>query len=143
MRSILNTLLAAAPAGGKGQISRIGRLGNDCAPATCDAIAIELQKILGQPVTVENRPGAGGNIGGAEAVRAAPDGYTLLMTTSGINAINPALYAKMPFDPIKDMAPVVALVSLSNVLVVHPSVKANSLADRGRARRTGAWLLSR
>ena len=93
------------------------------------AIAAELSKILGQTVTVENRPGAGGNIGGAEAARAAPDGTTLFMTTSGINAINPALYAKMPFDPIKDLTPVAALVSLSNVLVVHPSVKANSVAD--------------
>jgi tripartite-type tricarboxylate transporter receptor subunit TctC len=93
------------------------------------AIAGELAKILGQTVTVENRPGAGGNIGGAEAARSAPDGLTLFMTTSGINAINPLLYAKMPFDPIKDMEPVVALVSLSNVLVVHPSVKANSVAD--------------
>ncbi len=93
------------------------------------AISNELSKILGQPVTVENRPGAGGNIGGVEAVRSAPDGRTLFMTTSGINAINPALYAKMPFDPIKDLEPVVALVSLSNVLVVHPSVKANSVAD--------------
>ena len=93
------------------------------------AIASELSKILGQTVTVENRPGAGGNIGGAEAARSAPDGHTLFMTTSGINAINPALYAKMPFDPIKDMEPVVALVSLSNVLVVHPSVKAHSVAE--------------
>jgi tripartite-type tricarboxylate transporter receptor subunit TctC len=93
------------------------------------AIANELARILGQTVTVENRPGAGGNIGGVEAARSAPDGTTLLMTTSGINAINPALYKKMPFDPIKDLAPVAALVSLSNVLVVHPSVKANSVAD--------------
>mgnify|MGYP002146638747 CR=1 FL=1 len=93
------------------------------------AIAAELSKVLGQTVTVENRPGAGGNIGGAEAARAAPDGLTLFMTTSGINAINPVLYAKMPFDPIKDLVPVSALVSLSNVLVVHPSVKANSVAD--------------
>ena len=68
------------------------------------AIASELTKNLGQPVTVDNRPGAGGNIGGAEAARSAPDGYTLFMTTSGINAINPALYAKMPFDPVKQMA---------------------------------------
>ena len=93
------------------------------------AIAIELSRHLGQTVTVENRPGAGGNIGGAEAARSAPDGHTLFMTTSGINAINPVLYTKMPFDPIKDLEPVVALVSLSNVLVVHPSVKANSVAD--------------
>ena len=93
------------------------------------AIAAELAKLLGQTVTVENRPGAGGNIGGTEAARAAPDGHTLFMTTSGINAINPLLYAKMPFDPIKDLDPVVALVSLSNVLVVHPSVKAQSVAE--------------
>ena len=93
------------------------------------AIANELSKLLGQTVTVDNRPGAGGNIGGAEAVRSAPDGYTLFMTTSGISAINPALYSKMPFDPLKDLAPVAALVSLSNVLVLHPSVKASSVAE--------------
>ena len=93
------------------------------------AIAAELSKVLGTTVTVENRPGAGGNIGGAEAARSAPDGLTLFMTTSGINAINPVLYSKMPFDPIKDLEPVVALVSLNNVLVLHPSVKANSVAD--------------
>ena len=93
------------------------------------AIAAELSKVLGTTVTVENRPGAGGNIGGAEAARSAPDGLTLFMTTSGINAINPVLYSKMPFDPIRDLEPVVALVSLNNVLVLHPSVKANSVAD--------------
>jgi len=93
------------------------------------AIAAELGRVLGQTVTVENKPGAGGNIGGAEAARSAPDGLTLFMTTSGINAINPVLYAKMPFDPIKDLTPVSALVSLSNVLVVHPSVKASSVAE--------------
>ena len=93
------------------------------------AIAQELAKNLGQPVTVDNKPGAGGNIGGADVARAAPDGYTIFMTTSGIQAINPALYAKMPFDPNKDLAPVSALVSLNNVLVLHPSVKANSVAE--------------
>ena len=93
------------------------------------AIGLELAKNLGVTVTPDNRPGAGGNIGGAEAARAAPDGYTLFMTTSGISAINPALYSKMPFDPIKDLASVSALVSLNNVLVLHPSVKANSVAE--------------
>jgi tripartite-type tricarboxylate transporter receptor subunit TctC len=93
------------------------------------AIAAELSRTMGQTVTVENRPGAGGNIGGAEAARAAPDGHTLFMTTSGIQAINPVLYPKMQYDPNKDLAPVAALVSLSNVLVLHPSVKANSVAE--------------
>jgi tripartite-type tricarboxylate transporter receptor subunit TctC len=93
------------------------------------AIAQELSKNLGQPVTVENRPGAGGNIGGAEAARANPDGYTIFMTTSGIQAINPVLYAKMPFDPSKDLVPVSALVSLNNVLVLHPSIKASSVPE--------------
>jgi tripartite-type tricarboxylate transporter receptor subunit TctC len=104
------------------------------------AIAAELSKSLGQPVNVENRPGAGGNIGGAEAARSAPDGYTLFMTTSGIQAINPVMYSSMPFDPNKDLAPVAALVSLSNVLVVHPSVKANSvkeLVELSRAQSGG------
>jgi len=91
--------------------------------------ANELTKILGQTVTVENKPGAGGNLGGAEAARSAPDGYTLFMSTSGIQAINPALYSKMPFDPNKDLTSVAALVSLNNVLVVHPSVPANSVKE--------------
>ncbi len=93
------------------------------------AIANEMSKTLGQQVVVENKPGAGGNIGGAEAARSAPDGYTIFMTTSGINAINPALYSKMPFDPNKDLVPVSALVSLNNVLVLHPSVTAKSVAE--------------
>ena len=93
------------------------------------AASAELTKILGQPVAVENKPGAGGNLGGADAARSAPDGYTLFMTTSGIQAINPALYAKMPFDPNKDLAPVAPLVSLNNVLVVHPSVPAKSVKE--------------
>lgn len=93
------------------------------------AIANEMSKTLGQQVIVENKPGAGGNIGGAEVARSAPDGYTIFMTTSGINAINPALYSKMSFDPNKDLVPVSALVSLNNVLVLHPSVSAKSVAE--------------
>ncbi|HWV90523.1 MAG TPA: tripartite tricarboxylate transporter substrate-binding protein, partial [Burkholderiales bacterium] len=91
--------------------------------------AAELSKILGQPVAVENRPGAGGNLGGAEAARSAADGYTLFMSTSGIQAINPALYAKMPFDPNKDLISVAPLVSLNNVLVLHPSVPAKTVKE--------------
>jgi tripartite-type tricarboxylate transporter receptor subunit TctC len=93
------------------------------------AIANEMTKTLGQTVAVENRPGAGGNLGAEAAARAAPDGYTLFMSTSGIQAINPALYATMPVDVNKDLVPVAPLVSLNNVLVLHPSVKANSVQD--------------
>ncbi|HXJ10428.1 MAG TPA: tripartite tricarboxylate transporter substrate binding protein [Burkholderiales bacterium] len=93
------------------------------------ATAHELTRILGQTVTVDNKPGAGGNLGGAEAARSAPDGYTIFMTTSGIQSINPTLYAKMPFDPNKELATVAPLVSLNNVLVLHPSVPANSLKE--------------
>ena len=93
------------------------------------AIAAELSKTLGQPVNVENKPGAGGNVGLADAARAPADGYTLFMTTSGIQAINPALYAKMPVDPNKELAPVIAVVALNNVLVAHPLVTINSVKD--------------
>ena len=93
------------------------------------ATAAELSKILGQPVAVDNKPGAGGNLGGAEAARSAPDGYTLFMSTSGIQAINPVLYAKMPFDPNKDLISVAPLVSLNNVLVLHPSVPAKNVKE--------------
>jgi tripartite-type tricarboxylate transporter receptor subunit TctC len=93
------------------------------------ATANEMTKILGQPVAVENKPGAGGNLGVLDVARSAPDGYSMVMSTSGIQAINPALYAKMPLDPNKELAPVAPLVSLSNVLVVHPSVPARSVKE--------------
>lgn len=94
------------------------------------AIAHEMTRSLGQTVAVENRPGAGGNVGGGRgSTRGAGRLYDAHITTSGIQAINPVLYKKMPFDPNKELTPVAALVSLSNVLVLHPSVKANSVAD--------------
>ncbi len=93
------------------------------------ATAHELQRILGQPVTVENKPGAGGNLGVLDVARSAPDGYSVVMTTSGIQAINPFLYAKMPLEVNKELAPVAPIVSLNNVLVVHPSVPAHSVKE--------------
>ena len=93
------------------------------------ATANEMQKVLGQPVAVENKPGAGGNLGVLEVARSAPDGYSIVMSTSGIQAINPFLYAKMPLDVNKDLAPVAPIVSLNNVLVVHPSVAARSVKE--------------
>jgi tripartite-type tricarboxylate transporter receptor subunit TctC len=93
------------------------------------ATSAAMTKVLGQPVAVENKPGAGGNLGGVEVARSAPDGYTIFMSTSGIQAINPALYARMPFDPNKDLLPIAPLVSLNNVLVVNPSVPAKTVQD--------------
>ena len=93
------------------------------------ATAHELQRILGQPVTVENKPGAGGNLGVLDVARSAPDGYSVVMSTSGIQAINPFLYSKMPLEVNKDLAPVAPIVALNNVLVVHPSVAARSVRE--------------
>ena len=93
------------------------------------AIALELAKLLGQPVVVENRAGAGGNIGGEAAARSAPDGYTLFMTTNNIHSMNPLLYAKMSYDPNRDFAPVAPLLLTSLVLVQHLSVAASSVPE--------------
>lgn len=91
-------------------------------------LAPQLTQLLGQQVVVENRPGAGTMIGGEAVARAAPDGYTLLMGISTL-AINPAMYKKVPYDALKDLAPVSQAVSLSNVLVVHPSLPARNVRE--------------
>lgn len=80
-----------------------------------------MSKDLGQPVIIDNRPGAGGNIGAQMVARAAADGYTLLMGTVGTHAINQSLYKKMPFDPIKDFQPLTRVALVPNLLVAHPS----------------------
>ena len=82
-----------------------------------------------QQVVVDNRGGAHGNIASEIVAKAAPDGYTLLMGTISMLAINPALYRKLPFDSVRDFAPVSVLVSLSNVIVLHPTVPANSMKE--------------
>jgi tripartite-type tricarboxylate transporter receptor subunit TctC len=103
------------------------------------ALAPELQRAFGQPFVVENKPGAGGNIGAAEVAKAAPDGHTLLMGTVGTHAINPALYAKMPYDHVKDFVPVTLVAGVPNVLVLNPGIAQRysiaSVADLARAAR--------
>ena len=89
-------------------------------------LAPRLTEFLGQQVLVENRPGAGTMIGGEAVARAAPDGYTLLMGISTL-AINPAMYKKVPYDALKDFAPISQAVALSNVLVIHPSLPPRNL----------------
>ncbi|MBY0268946.1 MAG: tripartite tricarboxylate transporter substrate binding protein [Burkholderiales bacterium] len=91
-------------------------------------LAPQLTQFLGQQVIVENRPGAGTMIGGEAVARAAPDGYTLLMGISTL-AINPAMYKKVPYDALKDLAPISQAVSLSNVLVIHPSLPPRNVKE--------------
>jgi tripartite-type tricarboxylate transporter receptor subunit TctC len=92
-------------------------------------IAIELAEEFKQSVVLVNRPGAGGNIGTAQTKTAAPDGYTLLMTVNSVQAINPALYKNVGFDPVKDFIPITIIGSVPNVLVVHPSFAAKTLTE--------------
>jgi tripartite-type tricarboxylate transporter receptor subunit TctC len=83
----------------------------------------------GQQAIIDNRPGAGGNIAADIAARAAPDGYTLFFAASAQLAVNPSLYAKVPYDPVRDFAPVILGGSVPNILVAHPSLPAKSLKE--------------
>lgn len=111
----VTVLVGFAPGGGTDIAARI--------------IARPLSALLGQNVVVENRPGAGGNIATDLTARAVPDGHTISLATVGALSVAPHLNAKLPYDPRRDLAPITLAVSFANVLVVHPSVQANNVAD--------------
>jgi tripartite-type tricarboxylate transporter receptor subunit TctC len=92
-------------------------------------LAQKLGETMGQPFLVENRAGAAGNLGAELVARAAPDGYTLLMGQASNLTINVSLMAKMPYDPVKDLAPVTLVASTPNLLVVHPSLPVKTVKD--------------
>lgn len=119
----IRMIVAFSPGGGTDIIGRIAAQG--------------LFAKLGQQVVVDNRPGAGGNIGTAIAARSAPDGYTLITAGTGSHAINPSLYANIPYDAVKDFTPVCLVASSAYLMVVHPAVPAKNVAefiDLARAR---------
>ena len=118
------TLIVPFPAGSTTDL--VGRI-----------MAQDLAKTIGQTVVVDNRGGAGGLVGTEAVAKAAPDGYTILMGTIGTHSINPAVYPKIPYDPVTDFAPVIQYGTAPNVLVVNPGVPVNTvkeLADYIRAR---------
>ncbi len=92
-------------------------------------VAQKMSDILGQQVIVENRGGAGGSLGAGSVAKAAPDGYTILFATVATQALNPALYKKISYDPIKDFTPISLLVNVPNVLTVNPKFEAKSVQE--------------
>jgi tripartite-type tricarboxylate transporter receptor subunit TctC len=97
--------------------------------ATARLIGQALQEALGQPFVIENKTGAGGMIAALSVARADPDGYTLLLTTNSTHSAAPALYKKVPYDPIKDFVPVARIGSFPSVVVVNPDLKVNSIQE--------------
>ena len=93
------------------------------------AVGQKLQEKLGQPFVIDNKPGAGGNLGTEFVVRSAPDGYTLIVDSVGPIAINQTLYKTLSYDPLKDLVPIVQIADVPNVLVVHPSVSAKTFDE--------------
>jgi tripartite-type tricarboxylate transporter receptor subunit TctC len=92
-------------------------------------MAAHLHQAFGQPVVIENRTGASGNLGTATVARAAPDGYTFLFNTMSVHTMNHALFANMPFDGVKDFTPIAMLAYVTNTMVIHPSVPARTVKE--------------
>ena len=93
------------------------------------AVGQKMTEAWGQSVIVENRPGANGNIGTEVAAKATPDGYTLLMVTAGTHGVNPGLYRKLPWDAVRDFAPVSLVAMVPNIMVVNPSLPVKSVNE--------------
>jgi tripartite-type tricarboxylate transporter receptor subunit TctC len=126
--------LAAAPAFAQAYPSRPISLFVPWAPGgstdiLARIVAQQLHQSMGQPVIIENRTGASGNIGTQAVARAAPDGYTILFNTMSVHTMNHALVASMPFDGVKDFSPLTLLAYVTNTMVVHPSVPANTVPE--------------
>src|SRR5262245_48917447 len=116
-------IVTTAPGGGLDTFARL--------------VAAELNPRAGQQFIVENRPGAGTTIGTAAVARAKPDGYTVLVSTASF-AITPAIYQKIPYDPLRDFAPVTMAVFTPNLMAVHPSVPARSVKELIALSKAGA-----
>ncbi|MCW5736770.1 MAG: tripartite tricarboxylate transporter substrate binding protein [Enhydrobacter sp.] len=110
------TIIVPFPAGGSADLN-------------ARTVAERLSVALGQPFIVENKAGAGGNVGTAVASKATPDGYTLLMSNSGALTVNPHLFAQVGYDPLKDFAPISLGMKISNLLLVHPSLPVRTLTE--------------
>ena len=108
--------------------------------STARALTPKLSERLGQQVVVDNRPGASGNIATEIISKAPADGYTILLGTIAALAINPTLFGNLPFDPQKDLAPVIRVADSTNILVVHPSVPAKSVKELIALAKTGKPL---
>ena len=136
MRFFLALFLAAGALGAAAQTwpSRPVRVMVGFAPGgpndiIARAYGARLAESLGQPFVVENKTGAAGNLAAEAVARAAPDGYTLMLGSTGTNAVNPALYSNLAFDPVRDLAPVSVVATSPSALAVHPRVQAQSVAE--------------
>jgi tripartite-type tricarboxylate transporter receptor subunit TctC len=141
----MNAFLKRLAAGALGLLLTVGAQAQEWSPAkpvriivpitgsTNDVlgrlVAAKLQDLIGQPVIVENRPGAGGNIGADFVAKSPPDGLTLLVGYNGPIAINPTLFEKMPYDPVKDLAPITLAVSSPQYLTVNPSLPVHTVKE--------------
>lgn len=135
--ALMFALAVALPAAAQGQTGWptrpikiiVGYAAGGSTDVTARIIGQAMSERLGQPVIIENRPGAAGNIGTDATAKADPDGYTLVMATSSTIATNPSLYKSLPFNVQTDFAPITLIAFIPNLLVVHPSVPADNLAD--------------